>query len=101
MRIPFKSVPAAFLLAVVIVSLVAVAARSLKPVHAEPSDPAAIEASVEWLRENTPKIKELKAQLAPLEEERDRHKATLEVWSYDFDWIKLEPVKLPLGEASL
>jgi hypothetical protein len=82
-------------LAFAIVSLVSVYAVSYRPVTAEEAPPESVEVSIRWMEKNVPTIKKLKAELDPLQAEKEKHLKSLEAFGYSVNWDTLEAIKLP------
>lgn len=79
---------------IVLVSLAAIFGLMFKPAKAEDMPPAPVEASEVWLKNHAPRIRELRAELEPLEREKNQHVEAAKVFGYTFNWETLEAMKL-------
>lgn len=81
--------------AVLIVTMIATWGATYRPAEAEDAPPAEVLVMQEWLQKNVPEIKRLKAELEPLQEEKDKRVAALEAFNYHVNWETLEVFTLP------
>ncbi|HEV7278866.1 MAG TPA: hypothetical protein VGN57_01530 [Pirellulaceae bacterium] len=81
----------------VIVIVTAISGRILYVRHADAAEapPAPVEASETWLKNHAPRIRELKAELEPLEAQKNQHVQAIAVFGYEVNWDTLEAQKAP------